>query len=234
MATLDEIKALFDQQKLDLIQIFEQRFLCLQKEVDEANTCADEARKLAEINANKVETLNTTIDDLQSKVATLENHLDEQSNRVMRSTVTLRNVEKTKDETWEITKQLASEVIGFHLKQDARLIYNMIDVAHRGGGKENQNNNNGPPNIFIKFKYRCDADLVLKDFSNLNQKNKTLKIRCEPKYTKALQDRRNSAMQKRRSLLEDKEITNGYVKYPAILMVKNGRNDTYKPFNEHF
>ena len=88
----------------------------------------------------------------------------------------------------------------------------LIDRAHRGGKR----NSRGPRNIYIKFLSSQTVDHFMEAI-----RTQTLPFRIERQYSKAVNDRRNTAMMERKKLKTiDKTIQSGYLDYPAKLMVK--------------
>ncbi len=51
--------------------------------------------------------------------------------------------------------------------------------------------------------------------------------RAEQMFSPDLTKRRNAAMLERKKLLAGKAISNGYVKFPATLMVKKSKTDKF-------
>jgi len=99
-------------------------------------------------------------------------------------------------------------------KEDGR---NMIQRAHRGMGKDR--------NTVSQF--------ILENFTKERIKNPNMKIKIDQIYCKDTIQRRNSALIKRKELIQSNEnIIKAHITYPAKLMVKYRNKDKYELFKE--
>ena len=92
-------------------------------------------------------------------------------------------------------------------------LFDQIERAHRGGPVFSD----GTQLLFIKFYNSDDVNKYNTMFRRACVANKQLKIRTENQYSKKVTARRKTAMNKRKTLLQDKLIISGYVN------VKNDR-----------
>ena len=95
----------------------------------------------------------------------------------------------------------------------------MIKRCHRANPNPNYRGS-GPRPIFAAFYDWKDSEFVKSEFRKNNMNKPSCRIYAEQKYGPKTTMRRNLAMMMRKQLKNDSEITNGYVAYPARLMVK--------------
>ena len=107
----------------------------------------------------------------------------------------------------------------------------MIERAHRG---KQSNAREGPRHIYVKFFSWKDSETVKNGFIDLCRQHPKMGIRADQMYSKEVSNRRNDAMLERQKLIAAKEISNGYLAYPATLMIKRHKLDKqyikYKSF----
>ena len=58
-----------------------------------------------------------------------------------------------------------------------------------------------------------------------SKRNPKIGVRVEQMFSTKLTTRRNTALLERKSLLENKSIASGFLKYPAVLMIKKDKGD---------
>ena len=130
------------------------------------------------------------------------------------------------DDTTSILGNEIAKVTGID-KVDAR---NMIERSHRS--RPNQRKA-GKRNIFAAFHDWNDSEFVKEAFRTAASKNKNNGIYVDQKYGSDTTWRRNQALIRRKELKAAKTITNGYVSFPAKLMVKYKSTDkSYVPFEK--
>lgn len=166
--------------------------------------------------AEKTTSLENENKELKEKVDALEEEIEERTNRSLRSHIVLKNVPKSGKETWSTTTNIAAKVI-----QTASCgaisfaqAHNMLERCHRGKPRENSSS---PPPIYALIDDWRNAEWIRNEF---RKKPKEYNVWCDQKYGTRTTWRRNQALQKRKELKRKGDIVGGYVKYPALLMVR--------------
>ena len=83
----------------------------------------------------------------------------------------------------------------------------------------------GPRHIYVTFFSWKDSETVKNRFSNLCQQHPKMDIRADWMFSTELKKRQNDAMLQGQKLIAAKEISNGYLEYPATLMIKRHKTD---------
>ena len=101
-----------------------------------------------------------------------------------------------------------------------------IAWAHHG----NYKNPNSP--IYAKFLSWKVAQGILESIIKANREGK-ITIFTSQKYSKKVQDRKNSLLLKRKEFkeVEVRKTWKSYVKFPGVLMVKKPTDEKYKVFD---
>ena len=132
-------------------------------------------------------------------------------------TLILRGVKELRDETdWNATKKRLSEVLPELTKLNAKDISSWIERAHRGKEREDDKKA-GKRDIHVLFTQWTHSDKILACFFKHGLRKGVF---VEQRYGPDTTYRQNQAKMLRRTLLEEKQIVCGFVKYPAVLMVK--------------
>lgn len=229
--TLDAIKDLLTQQKHDIVREFNIKFTEMKIELKQVRLIADEAISKTSATQSEVDQLKSDVLALQEANKSMMADLDDQINRSMRSTLIFKGIKDEPNESWENTEQILTEVIVRHLKMNANNVADMLERVHRG---KTSSERNGPPYIFAKFYSWKDSEQVKTGFADANRTHPKMQIRVEQMYSKLVTARRNTAMLARKQLLLDGTITNGYLSYPATLMVKKSKTEKqYKRFKSY-
>ena len=176
---------------------------------------------------------------LEDKVESLNDQLDDQINRGLRSTLVFRGINKKDNETWDETVSvLASTINNLIPSITIDWMKKAIERAHRTNSSENEKAHraNSSPNIIVKFVSWKDSELVKHSIIEYNKKHtqdgSTL-INVNQMYSKALQARYNAAMLYRKELIKESPGMSYIVKYPAkILGKKKGSNRGYQMLKE--
>ena len=157
--------------------------------------------------------------------------LDDAINRSMRGNLVFHNVPEEKDENPEATKALLANILADHFNKDQNDVMYDIVRAHRSAAKPDSNKCRP---IFVKFAREDVAEGINIDLSRRENKTKSgVYFKCTKQYIKALQDRRNDALVKRRELLDDNSIIKGFVEYPAKLIVMFAGQSKYSKHSEY-
>ena len=206
--TVVEIKTLASENKTE-IQKLAERIHYL--EVDNQNL------KLAETN--------TKTNDVQAiHIATLQHRIEDQTNRGCRRTLIVKGVNEAPKETWNNTKQILTDTLADLCKiEDKNKLFRCIERVHRGGKVKKDDRKEGKRDIHVLFFDWNDSQMILSEFL---KHGRGKGVYVEQRYGPDTTFRRNKAKEERRKLMNNKEITSGYVQYPAKLMVKFTRDDT--------
>ena len=164
--------------------------------------------------------ISTEIVDLKQENTDLKNKIDDIINRNMRANLVFTNVPETEGNHFDSTRQLLVSLIEHNLKEDT--YKGFVVRAHRGKPAVN-----GKPRVIICKMARDDiADEIDYKFANLGQQ-RINNIHCPKQFSPELQQRGNQAPFERKKLKEKNEISKGYIKYPATLMVCKPNGKTF-------
>ena len=125
------------------------------------------------------------MDDKQHQIKTLQNDLNDQIDRNMRSTILVRGLlQKQNEKSWNDTALAFANHLAEKLQWDENsrnMLLNDIERIHRGKKKED---NDDVPLVYIKFHSWKTAQSILKEIIHGN-KNKKLTISVQQMYSKA-------------------------------------------------
>ena len=165
------------------------------------------------------------IDELEQRLATAEEDLDDMRNRSMRGNLVFHGLLEEEDND-VTTKDLIANFLHAELgAQSPEVAKRQLVRAHRSRKKNNERRTNPRP-IFVKFARDDLADEYLKTSIDKRLTNRGLKVTKQ--FTRKLQARINSALQRRRELVEAGEIVKGFVEYPAILKGQSRADQAYR------
>lgn len=100
-------------------------------------------------NGESISTIEQTLNDQQKKISKLQEQLEDQTNRNMRSTLILKDIHQTHPETWNETIDVLSDALQNHCEKLTKdYVKGAIERAHRG----KSNDDGRPPTIFLKLK----------------------------------------------------------------------------------
>lgn len=192
---------------------------------------------------DRVEDLQTEQQGYAAKIKYLEDKLDDQVNRSMRSTLVIKGIEGT-ESSWEDTKNKLSNIISnLTENKSANIIESWIERAHRLKRNNTSNSNNDtnnnpnrarPINIVAKFTSWKHSEEVKRIIINYNKnKNNDNQPRI---YVEQLQSnlasRTNEAKKYRKELRLQHPDWLMYVSHPARLFGKKPGEDKYAILKE--
>ena len=237
--TIEDIRKIFVEENTKLEEKLMNSMSKLTEELHRLNTTINEQNiafnirlnsmdnKMLQFEANTFEStsaingISTEIVDLKQENTDLKNKIDDIINRNMRSNLVFTNVPETEGNQFDSTRQLLVNLIERNLKEDS--YKGFVVRAHRGKPAVN-----GKPRVIICKMARDDiADEIDYKFANLGQQ-RINNIRCSKQFSPELQQRRNQALFERKKLKENNEISKGYIKYPAALMVCKPNEKTHE------
>ena len=170
----------------------------------------------------KYHTMSKNYDILAMKAATTEVRLEDQTNRGLRKTLVIRNVKEQPHEKWADTRNIVVDSLQTATKIDRDYLYGAIERVHRGKSTGIENKKAGKRDIFALFYDWNKAQEVLSEFRKNGRK---VGIYVDQMYGPDTTYRRNAALKKRKEMLADKTIEQGFVDHPAKLMVKTKKTD---------
>ena len=201
------------EQALNTAKRNEETIQTLQEELEAQNTSNNELK----LRIDDFDQL-TSVQSVRIKV--LETRLEDQTNRSSRKSLVISGLPERKDEiTWSDTTDILCDKLSEITRLGANDIYDMIERAHRGRPNKRKN---GKRYIFVGFHDWNDSELMKQKFLKYG---KGSNIYIDQKYGPDTTWRRNQALLKRKQLKADGLISNGFISYPAKLMVKYNRND---------
>ena len=148
MATLEEIKKLLESHENDITSQINSKFYKLIADVDQVRDIVHMAETKATRNVTEIEELKSEISSLRDSNKALEDSLEDQINRGLRSTLIFKGIKEEHNESWEQTEEHLINVITRHTKLHRDAVEPMIERAHRGKPSSNRK---GPRHIYINF-----------------------------------------------------------------------------------
>ena len=171
---------------------------------------------------NTVEEHEKQLETKSMQIATLQYRLEDQTNRGCRRTLIVKGVPEQRKESWKETHQiLVDKLVDICQLDNKEGFFNCIERVHRGKPPK-PDSKKKYRDIHVLFKNWNDSQTVLRNFIKHGRGHG---IYVEQHYGPDTTARRNLAMQDRRKLLDQGDITNGYVQYPAKLVVKYKEED---------
>ena len=222
--TLAAIKTLLTNQKENIINEFNTKFNEIKVELKQVRSVANEAIEKSTATQCEVDQLKSDLLALQQANKSIMADLVDQINRSMRTTLIFKGIKAEPHESWADTERILTEVIARHRKMGIDNVADMLERVHQG---KKSSERNGPPYIFARFYSWKDSEQIQSGFAEANRTHPKMQIRVEQMHSKQVTARCNEAMLAHRQLLRDGQITNGYLSYPATLMVKKTKNDKY-------
>ena len=91
-----------------------------------------------------------------------------------------------------------------------------IERVHRGGGDGFNGNKKGKRDIYALCSHWDDSEMLVAGSYKTNKPKKD-KVFIEYKYGPLTTKKRGKALARRKELIQSKEYSNAYIKYPAKL-----------------
>ena len=239
----DELKSFFAQEisasavivTTSISDTMNRKFDQLNNRLNETDIRVNETKTLAKSNKDRLEQLeeeikitNLRLEEYSRKIEQLEELADDQINRNARSTLIIRGVKFNlrNEKSWNDTENVLATTLCTQFGWNKDQFAHNIERAHR----RNYKNPNSP--IHAKFLSCKVAQGVLKSIIKANREGK-ITIFASQKYSKKVQDRKNSLLLKRKEFkeVEVRKTWKSYVKFPGVLMVKKPTDEKYKVFD---
>ena len=192
MATVEDIRKLLADQKLEIVNDITAKIDSIDGKL---NTV------IATVNDH-----GNSLDDHDVRIVRLENDLkaalvkqDDLINRSLRNNIVIRGLAGD-ESTWDETRIKVAELLGEldGNKSDAIYYASTIERAHRQGKKEEGKIRT----IYARLYSSEQVKYYVKQARLARIDNKRLKYRVDHQYSEALQERRNTAMLKRREIVD--------------------------------
>ena len=159
------------------------------------------------------------------RIDELEELIEERTNRSLRQTLVFKGVQQNgAKESWNETKSLLSDIIAETLDINHDHAMSMVNRCHRGGRKPRV----GPKLIYANLFSWEDCEVIIEAFRRSNIQDSSFGIYANYKYGRLTTARRNMALETRKTLKSSGQITQGYLQYPAKLIVKYQGETVYR------
>ena len=161
---------------------------------------------------------------MPDSIKSLEEKIEERTNRQLRETLVIRNVPELKpDESYNDTKELLAKLISDNV-DDVSFdhAFNQIKRAHRESFRKDREQDSYRKGKRIIFAGLHSWDLCERIKESFRLKcilNRDFIISVDQKYGPLTTQRRRKALEKRKELKERGIISSGYLDFPAKLMV---------------
>ena len=161
------------------------------------------------------------IHSVRNKVT--EQRLADVTDRSTRKTIVIRGVPERDgyDKDYDVTRDVVAEVVSRATRLPKEMIFKTVERIHRSGSTDNEKKK-GHRDVHAVFFDWNDCQKVLKGF-RINGKNSGIFI--DQLYGKNTTYRRNLALKYRRELIDQGEIEQSFVAYPAKLLIKHKKED---------
>ena len=229
----DETNKRIDEKHENLVRLLAN----CEKKADEAITTANDNKTEILKLKSQIEVITTSITEKTNRINLLEDTLNDQIDRNLRSTLIIRGLPKKADEnTWDDTANVFADYMAQKLNwnnNSRNMLFQDIERIHRGKENENSANHRSKiPAIYVKFHSWKTAQNILKEIIKAN-KSKMISISAQQMYSKSTQAKMDEANKVRLELKNNEEQRTWatYVKYPGILMVKKSGERKYSPYN---
>ena len=156
-------------------------------------------------------------------MSTLRYRLEDQTNRNCRRTLIVKGLpEDPKEKTWQETKHKVVETLSDLCRvENKQQMSKCIERVHRGKPLD-QDSKKTHRDVHLLFFDWNDSQMILRNFLKYGRGKG---IYIEQRYGPDTTARGNLAMKERRTLLDSKTIAQGFVQFPARLMVKYTDDD---------
>ena len=224
------------ESKLSLMQhSLEQTTQIATKALNETHVLQTKVDECVLEQKNDMERINEAVELIkiahQKQITRLEEALDDQVNRGMRSTLVFKGIQGGETSWSDTTTLLAKTISEMDSTNTEEQIQEMIDRAHRIQPKNKQGDGkkNYPRNIVAKFCTWKDAEKVKSIVINHTKQVREVQNRVyvEQLKSKKLTERANEAKLIRKELKQENPVWKLYVEYPAKLMVKKPGDKVY-------
>ena len=154
-------------------------------------------------------------------ISELESEIEELKNRSLRKTLIFKKIkhQQADQSSWSNTKSVLINQISRVLPETSKEeISKKIERAHRVHSK-GTSSNGSPPYLVVKMVNWEFSEKVKSAFIQENQNGRS-QVFVSQIYSKSLTLCRNQAMKHRHEIKKEHPSMQGYIRYPATLMIK--------------
>ena len=207
--------------------------------LDKIEKDTEESRIKTSKNSDEIEGLKFQISDQNEQISKQNKTISklELKNRSLRKTLIFKNIKhQVNENSWSNTKKVLIDEISKVLTEAYKEeIATNIERAHRvqnNSETSGKRSNNTPPYLVAKianweFSKRIKSAFIVKN------QNGNSRVFVSQMYSKSLTLRRNQALKHRYELKEGDPSIQGYVRYPATLMIKRAGERKYRVEKEY-
>ena len=244
MPTIKELSEMIMEMKTSILtrlDNIDNKFNALNKQIADTTVTADKSLKLAEstneicaVNIEKIDMLKQESSDCNIRITKLEEELDNQINRNMRSTLVFKNVPGSETKWNETTKILCEIISEYDSSITTEEAESWVERAHRikpyQNPKYDDKRDHIPENIVAKFSSWKHSETVREIIIKKNQvaDPSVPRIFVEQLQSKKLTARTNNAKKCRKDIKLEHPDWLMYVSHPAKLMLKKPGEKSYK------
>ena len=206
--------------------------------LDKIEKDTEESRIKTSKNSDEIEGLKFQISDQNEQISKQNKTISklELKNRSLRKTLIFKNIKhQVNENSWSNTKKVLIDEISKVLTEASKEeIATNIERAHRvqNNSETRNRSNNTPPYLVAKIANWEFSERIKSAFIVENQ-NGNSRVFVSQMYSKSLTLRRNQALKHRYELKEGDPSIQGYVRYPATLMIKRAGERKYRVEKEY-
>ena len=161
---------------------------------------------------------------LNALVKELEDQVEDQTNRNMRSTLIIKGIKEDKNEkNWDDATNALVRNLTSIFDWDPDILHADIERCHRGRkeaeARNEDNRNQQPRPIYVKFHSWKAAEQIRRKIISANKEKRT-RIIVSHMFSKKTTKRMNEQLEIRKHLLNENKDWRAVVKFPGILLIK--------------
>ena len=233
----------FSQKLASIEENFDKTTKEIYLKLDKIEKDTEESRIKSSKNSDEIEGLKFQISDQNEQIirqneaiSELESEIEELKNRSVRKTLIFKNIKhQVNENSWSDTKNvLIYEMSKVLTEASKEKTVTNIERAHRvqSNSETRNRSNNTPPYLVAKIANWEFSERIKSAFIVENQ-NGNSRVFVSQMYSKSLTLRRNQALKHRYKLKEGDPSIQGYVRYPATLMIKRAGERKYRVEKEY-
>lgn len=202
-----------------VIARFDERFDLLESEVHSMKLDVDNLTARCNAAEDKQSEVEDSVNILNEKIDGLEAALAEQTDRSMRSTISIHKIPKTADfEKWEVTTDIVAKFLAQHCGDSVETWRNRIERCHRGKTTV----------IHCRFESWRYAEEVRQAFKS--SKGRIGDVFYLDKFSIHTMNRRQKAWDLRKQLMDANPGMKASVRYPATLYAKAANDSKFSEY----
>ena len=181
---------------------------------------------------NEIKELRDTVNVQSVRNKVTEHRLADVTDRSTRKTIVIRGVPEKDgyEKDWDVTRDIVADAVAKVTQLQKETIFKGMERVHRSGNPANPKKK-GKRDVYACF---YDWNIVQKILKSFRQNGQRSGVYIDQLYGPNTMYRRNLALQHRKTMVDNNEIAQGFVAYPAKLMVKYDKRDTKYTFVKDF